>query len=193
LKIYKKGINILTKNEWICKIYRDILRRIFLKIIITKIYIVVILVFANSCISTGKINGIIDNNQLTLNYKHNIFFSETIGNSIINYYEKNKNYIYEIHINPSLMELIIFDTVSLTFRKYYYTRYFIDSNNNAIILLAPQKFNVPEELENIWKLYINDVIIDDEIIITNYEICFEETNNAIIVYNNNEKIIIIEK
>jgi hypothetical protein len=141
----------------------------------------------------GKINGVINNNRLILKYKNNKFLTETIGNNIVNYYEKNKNYIYEININPSLMELVIFDTVNLTFRKYYYTKYFIDSNDNAIILLAPQHFNTPEELKNNWKLYINDILIEDEIVITNDEIYFEETANTIIVYNNNKKIATIEK
>jgi hypothetical protein len=141
---------------------------------------------------SGKINGVLQENKLTVKHKNKTFYFETSGNYIIHHYQRNKYYIYEIHINPSLNELVIYDTMNEEFRKYYYTKYFIDNNYNVITLLAPPHYNTPDEFRNVWKIYINDKLEDDGIIIKD-EISFEENDTEIILFDNNEKLKIIKK
>jgi hypothetical protein len=138
-----------------------------------------------------EIYGKIEKNQFMIEYENRVYSLNINGNVILNYYQENDKDIYEIHVNPSLMELVIFDRNNKTFEKYYYTKYYMN-NNNVITLLAPPHFNTPPEFSTIWKLYINNILINDNIKITGI-INFEEDDQEIIIYNNSEVIIILDK
>lgn len=67
-----------------------------------------------------------ESDRLIIKYENKIFKIKTLGNSITRYHAFGKKYIFELHINPSLGELIVFDTVKKTTEdSYLYTNYHI--------------------------------------------------------------------
>ncbi|MDR1239096.1 MAG: hypothetical protein LBK27_03200 [Treponema sp.] len=90
------------------------------------------------------------------------------------------------------MELIIFDKSNELLKKYFYTNYYIDINNNIITLLSPPHFNIPYEYSTIWEIYINNELKYNGIKI-NGKIRFEENDIQIRIYGGEEIVLIMEK
>jgi hypothetical protein len=143
-------------------------------------------------ISISNFSQEIEFDKFVYEYNNKKYSVEILGKVIINQYPKNNLDIYEIHVNPSLMELIIFDKSNKLLKKYYYTNYYIDINNNIITLLSPPHFNTPDEYLNIWKIYINNELKYNSVKI-NGKIRFEENATQIIIYSEEEIVLIMEK
>lgn len=71
----------------------------------------IILLFSTNKLYSQKISAEMESDRLIIKYENKIFKIKTLGNSITRYHAFGKKYIFELHINPSLGELIVFDTV----------------------------------------------------------------------------------
>jgi hypothetical protein len=143
-------------------------------------------------VSISNFSQEIEFDRFVYEYNNKKYSVKISGKVIINQYQRNNLDIYEIRVNPSLMELIIFDKSTELLKKYYYTNYYIDIDNNIITLLSPPHFNTPDEYLNLWTIYINNELKYNDIKI-NGKIRFEENDTQIIIYSEEEIVLKIEK
>jgi len=80
------------------------------------------------------------------------------GNCVLDqFYTKNFCYI-EVHINPSLSELIKISIKDRSFNKYYVTLYRINKKDDVLILLNGPHFSAGR---NTQKIFVNDNAIEN--------------------------------
>lgn len=127
--------------------------------------------------------------RIIIKYKNKIFKTKTFGNSIMKYYPFGKKYIFELHINPSLGELIVFDTVKKTIENaYLYTDYHITKDNFIIILLSSPHFTQDNIDGAGWSLYVNRRLLKRNLVVKN-RISFEEEKNQIKIYDGEKPLL----
>jgi hypothetical protein len=84
------------------------------------------------------------------------------GNAIVNTFVHNKYEYIEIHINPSLEELVKYNSKKNTYEKYYYTKYCINENDDILLELDPPHFGSSDKRYR--NFYVNsDLIFEGDI------------------------------
>lgn len=79
------------------------------------------------------------------------------GNSISNTFVHNDYEYIEIHINPSLEELVKYNRKKNTYEKYYYTKYCINKNDDVLLEVDPPHFGSQNKKNR--KFYINSDLV----------------------------------
>jgi hypothetical protein len=149
---------------------------------------IILIIFCINNLFGEEPNIEIDNEVLNLEYEGINILIEITGTAIINSYKKNNLYFYELHVNPSLSELIIFDTINSSMTSYLFTYYFICENNSIVILKAPPHFSELKE----WELYYNEELLDNTIIL-NGDIIFYERNKEVYIIEDGDEIYMIKE
>ncbi|WP_078129821.1 hypothetical protein [Leptospira alexanderi] len=127
--------------------------------------------------------------RLIIKYENKIFKTKTFGNSITRHYPFGKKYIFELHINPSLAELIVFDTVKKTTEDVYlYTNYHITKDGFMIIMLSSPHGTQDRIDGKGWSLYVNRKLLKKNLVVKDH-ISFDEQRNLIKIYDG-EKLLL---
>ncbi len=149
----------------------------------------IILLFSTNKLYSQKISAEVESDRLIIKYENKIFKIKTLGNSITRYHAFGKKYIFELHINPSLGELIVFDTVKKTTEdSYLYTNYHITKDNLIIILLSSPHYTQDRIDGNRWSLYVNHKLLKKNLVVKD-RISFDEEKNLIKIYDG-EKLLL---
>lgn len=99
------------------------------------------------CISPlyAEIKCSIKGEQLVLNFKSVNYRTEVSGNAVTHQFQKKNKAYFEVHINPSLSELVIFNLKTKKFETFLYTRYFINSRMDILTIIDPPHFSSENE------------------------------------------------
>ncbi len=95
----------------------------------------------------AEIKCSIEGEQLVLNYKSINYKAQISGNALMHQFQKKDKAYFEVHINPSLCELVIFNLRTKKFETYLYTRYFINSRMDILTILDPPHFSQEESIQ----------------------------------------------
>lgn len=93
----------------------------------------------------AEIKCSIEGEQLVLNFKSVNYRTEVTGNAVTHQFQKKNKAYFEVHINPSLSELVIFNLKTKKFETFLYTRYFINSRMDILTIIDPPHFSSEEE------------------------------------------------
>lgn len=93
----------------------------------------------------AEIKCSIEGEQLLLNYNSIDYKTQVSGNSVMHQFQKKNRAYFEVHINPSLSELVIFNIKTKKFETFLYTQYFINSRMDILTILDPPHFSSEEE------------------------------------------------
>ena len=111
------------------------------------------------------------------------------GNSIGTPFVHNNYEYIEVHINPSLEELVKYDREKHTYEKYYYTKYCVNENDDVLTEVDPPHFGSQDK--NDRKFYINgDLVFEGRI--EEFD-NMESVESEFRVYSNGENILSISK
>ena len=102
--------------------------------------IILILTIFNSPIF-AEIKCKIDGEHLKLNYKNREFKTAVMGNGVMEQFQKGGSAFFEVHVNPSLSELVVFNLKTGKFTTYVYTQYFINDSIDILTVLDPPHFS----------------------------------------------------
>ncbi|WP_232616664.1 hypothetical protein [Leptospira weilii] len=153
----------------------------------------IILLFSTNKLYSQKISAEVESDRLIIKYENKIFKTKTLGNSITRYHAFGKKYIFELHINPSLGELIVFDTVKKTTEDaYLYTNYHITKDNLIIILLSSPHYTQDRIDGNRWSLYVNHKLLKKNLVVKD-RISFDEEKNLIKIYDGEKFLLKLVK
>ena len=109
----------------------------------------------------------------------------SIGASLVH---NNREYI-EVHINPSLEELIAYDRETGTYSKYYCTKYCLNENDDVLTELDPPHFGSQDKSDR--KFYVNgDLVFEGRI--EEFD-NMESMESEFRVYHNGKVILSISK
>ena len=99
------------------------------------------------CISPlyAEIKCSIEGEQLLLNYNSIDYKTQVSGNSVMHQFQKKNRAYFEVHINPSLSELVIFNLKTKNFETFLYTQYVINSRLDILTILDPPHFSSENE------------------------------------------------
>ncbi|GEM_PF-4544255 len=99
------------------------------------------------CISPlyAEIKCSIEGEQLVISYKSVEYRTQVTGNSVMHQFQKKDRAYFEVHINPSLCELVIFNLKTKKFETFLYTQYFINSRRDILTILDPPHFSSDDE------------------------------------------------
>jgi len=84
------------------------------------------------------------------------------GNAIVTTFVHNKYEYIEIHINPSLEELVKYNSEKNSYEKYYYTKYCINENDDVLLELDPPHFGSQDKKNR--KFYVNSDLVFEGVI-----------------------------
>jgi len=93
----------------------------------------------------AEIKCSIEGEQLVINYKSIDYKTPVTGNSVMHQFQKKNRAYFEVHINPSLSELVIFNLNTKKFETFLYTQYFINSRMDILTILDPPHFSSEED------------------------------------------------
>ena len=111
------------------------------------------------------------------------------GNSIGTPFVHNSYEYIEVHINPSLEELVIYDREKHSYKKYYCTKYCVNENDDVFTELDPPHFGSRDTKDR--KFYVNcDLVFEGEI--EEFD-SMESGVSEFRVYSNGESILSISK
>lgn len=110
-----------------------------------KIFSLMILIFTFFCIPvSAEIKNRIEGEQLIFTYNDAEYRTEVSGNAVIKQFQKMGSAFFEVHVNPSLSELVVFNLKSKKFTTYMYTQYFINDSLDILAVLDPPHFSSEE-------------------------------------------------
>jgi len=89
----------------------------------------------------AEIKCIIEGEELLINYRNTEYKTSVMGNSVMNQFQKGSNVFFEVHVNPSLSELVVFNLKTKKFTTYHYTQYFINGNSDILTIVDPPHFS----------------------------------------------------
>ena len=120
-----------------------------------KIFSLVILISAvfNSPVF-AEIKCSIDGENLKVNYKNTEYKTSVSGNAVMEQFQKGNSAFFEVHINPSLSELVVFNIKTKKFTTYMYTRYFINNSMDILTVVDPPHFS-SEESDIESEIFVN--------------------------------------
>ncbi len=94
-----------------------------------------------STVLFAEIKCIIEGEELILNYNNTEYKTSVIGNAVMNQFQKGSNVFFEVHVNPSLSELVVFNIKTKKFITYHYTQYFINGSYDILTIIDPPHFS----------------------------------------------------
>jgi len=92
----------------------------------------------------AEIKYTVDGDHLILNYKNIEYKTAVSGNAVMNQISKGGSVFFEVHINPSHSELVIFNLKTKKFTTQIYTQYFINHTADLLTITDPPHFSSTE-------------------------------------------------
>jgi len=89
----------------------------------------------------AEIKCAVEGEHLVLEYKNRVYKTPVSGNSVMNQFVKGGTAFFEVHINPSHSELVLFNIKTKKFDTYLYTRYFINKKMDILTIIDPPHFS----------------------------------------------------
>ena len=110
-----------------------------LKLIILMTLLLITALFNTQLIA--EIKSAIEGEHLVINHKNKEYKIPVTGNSVMNQFIKGGTAYFEVHINPSHSELVIFNLKTEKSDTYLYTRYFMNKKMDILTIVDPPHFS----------------------------------------------------
>ncbi|PKL17375.1 MAG: hypothetical protein CVV49_11195 [Spirochaetae bacterium HGW-Spirochaetae-5] len=92
----------------------------------------------------AEIKYIIEGEELIFNYRNTEYKTSVMGNAVMDQFQKGSNAFFEVHVNPSLSELVVFNLKTKKITTYHYTQYFINGSSDILTIVDPPHFSSEE-------------------------------------------------